>query len=233
MKLQAIKRICAERKMIEILDTPQNRQWVGDGEAFYPVDSGIHIDEYNIASLMDLDDAAMDKIIVTHTAQDDPRFSMADAHRESGSMRPHLTVWMSGRSYCLLRDEENGETLTADVLMINTAYLQPAKTKNGHMEYFLCPAYTDRGIPLRPLVAVFNSLLCAALIFPESKERTDTILSAMRDAAYFDPVAGLDGRMHSEREDVDAESEAAEAERQAEAQMHMDDDLDTDPPDNE
>lgn len=219
MKLQAIKRVCVAEKRIEIKDAGDGRQWIGNGRAWYPVDDDVRITKANIQGLFDLDDKQMDKITLEEIDEDDFRFRLESVEGETEErLGQHMAYWARGGLYRVMTAQSMNNFLRRDVVIVEVGLLKPAETKDGYMEFRLRPRNTATGQPLRPLLAVYNSMICGALVYPESKEDTEAVLKVMRKAMGFSPLAGLG----TADEDEARMAEAAEAyEREMEARINQ------------
>lgn len=217
MKLQAIKKVCVAAKRIEIKNAPDGRQWIGNGKVWYPVDDDIVITQDNVQGLFDLDETQMEKITLEVTDESDPRFRLESVDGESRErLERHMAFYSGGGTYRVLTIPSPTNYLRREVVIVEVALLRPAETKDGYMEYRIRPSVTETGVPLRPLLAVYNSLMCGALVYPENKEDTEAALKAMRKAMGFSPLAGLGTKDEDDRK---LEEAAEEYEREAEARI--------------
>ena len=201
MKIQAIKKLCTGRKRVEIRNTTEGEQWVGDGVGFFRVDDGLRFTEENIAALFDLDEDKMAKIVVSVTHETDPRFSSDSVAHETDRYHESVMLGYLDGVAKMLREKDVHDRL-ADMVLIDAAYLKPVAERLEYTEYRVRPRYSSRGMPMFPLVAVYNSMFCVALIFPMNGEMTEMVLGRLRAAVQSTPIPGLD-ETEEEAEGVD------------------------------
>lgn len=216
MKLQAIKRVCVARRKIEIRNAADGRQWIGSGEAWYPVDDNLRVTPDNLRGLFDLDDKAMEKIEVREIGPeaDDYRYRLESVEGESArQMERYVTLYgINGLCRMLVCQDDAYEPVLG-VAIVDVDLIKPAETKDGYMEYRLRPA--GAGTAPYPLIACYNSLMCGALIRPWTRDATKAAIANLRASLMMEPDRALEGGGGAE-----ADGEAAE--KAAENQMRMD-----------
>lgn len=216
MKLQAIKRVCVARRKIEIRNAADGRQWIGSGDAWYPVDDNLRVTPDNLRGLFDLDDKAMEKIEVREIGPgaDDYRYRLESVEGESArQMERYVTLYgINGLCRMLVCQDDENEPVRG-VAIVDVDLIKPAETKDGYMEYRLRPA--GAGTAPYPLIACYNSLMCGALIRPWTRGMTAQALDKMRAALLMDAAGALE-------DDGGAEADGEAAEKAAENQMRMD-----------
>ena len=212
MKLQAIAKLCKARKRVEIRNTPDGEQWVGDGYAFYRVDDGLRFADSNVAALFDFDETLMEKIKIETKCETDPRFSSEAVHLESDRSHHLITFGYHDATVKMIR-EGNDSNNASEMVLLDAAYIDPVGKKEAYKEYRVRPRYTPLGHPMRPLIAVHNGLFCAALIYPLDKLSTEVVLAGLAHASKMIPVAGLDQSVEPD-EDYEADDEGDEVDEQ-------------------
>ena len=69
MKIKSIAQICKKSKTVFLLEDYENgNQWIGDGQAFYPVTGLPQLDEESIFTIFDIPEKQQDKWSFNNTA---------------------------------------------------------------------------------------------------------------------------------------------------------------------
>ena len=78
MKIKKIEKLCKEAGRIYLYDEPgtvdeetgeldePTRQWMGDGNAVYPLDGMPYLAEREVCAIFDIDEKKRDKIVINH-----------------------------------------------------------------------------------------------------------------------------------------------------------------------
>lgn len=152
MNLAAIKGCCADTKIASVVTGPSGDQWISNVVALYLV-SGIRISEEAIPELFNLNDKQIGKWTINERESTDP---WLDAYPRDDDIQ----LEEIGR--VMLYDE----TLVAlsgkaGMVLINARYVKPVRT--AYRRYFMRTLADGM-----PIVAVFDDVMCTALVLPIS-----------------------------------------------------------------
>lgn len=152
MNLNAIKRCCADTKWADIITDGNGDQWICNLAANYRI-SGIKLDDEGLVALFDLTDKQKGEWTIREDTTDDRRLS---AYPDDGDEPLEWigSVMLGDAELCVLEGARG-------ILMVNRALLKPTKEK--YRRLFL---RTWEGHD--PAVAVFEDVMCTALVMPIS-----------------------------------------------------------------
>ena len=150
MKLSAIKSCCAMTNAARVVTDRNGDQWISNLVAMYKV-SGVRIDEDAVVELFGLTEKQVGKWILGVERLDNWQL---DAYPTEGDVElTEIGRVMLGEATLIVLEGPGG------MLMINQDYVRP--TRKEYRRYIL----REDG-DLIPKVAVFEGVMCAALICP-------------------------------------------------------------------
>lgn len=191
MKLSAIKRCCAETKWAEVVTDTWGCQWISNLAGMWNV-VGLRIDAESIKELFDLNEKQAAKWRITEREVKDRRVCAGE--REEDIELKEIGRVMLGDEVLLLLSGAEG------LVMINQMYVKP--TRAEYRRYFL-RTHPEHN----PMVAVFEDMLCSALIMPVSAYGNRS-LQEMAEAIVYGKWAVADSEQAADAE-VAAERVAA------------------------
>ncbi|MBR4295724.1 MAG: hypothetical protein IKT56_02660 [Clostridia bacterium] len=156
MKIKSIEQICKANKTIFLYSGRDGRQWISNGEAYYPLTKLPQLDEDIVFTIFDIPEEKREKYIF-NIDELPGTLCFLDDDTEGGE-RP------LGKS--LGHIIENGKTLAAfnsshGAIYINTKYLKPFENSSGLM-------LTERTDILgHPYIAVKDGMFLEGIILPE------------------------------------------------------------------
>jgi hypothetical protein len=134
MKLQTLVKLCKKEKTMHLLDERNDkdivvRQWLGTGQALYPLDGILRLELDDITSLYDFDEKLLEKMMTKH--EDLPRsVDFADvAKGEAILEKTILTVNYNGI-------EAVPFAISDDVLFLDKRYLAPLSDVSDELEIY-------------------------------------------------------------------------------------------------
>lgn len=177
MRLSRIRKALKRRTLVIVTEAGGN-QWLGDGVAFYLVDSGLDLTEDNVKSILDIDEDKRDEYTARET--DDRRLPMCDMCPQEGcddELQPLVSLSWAGELVTIMRT--NGGWAVA----VPQGRIEPADGK-GPLRFFLRTSVDpETGEYRAPVVACFQDMLCCAVITPVKAEAMDEIWRIMRMAS--------------------------------------------------
>lgn len=190
MNLSAIKALTGAGKFCTVLNAPDGKQWITEGNAAWLVEDLRIESEATIASLFNLTDKQMDKARIVIQDTTSPIYCAADAVNEEPL--DELGMVYSGGAYYIGLMSERG------ALWINSDYLKPVR--DDYRRYYARWQEGDS-----PTIAVYDDLTtCKAIVLPLTPDGAEAVrLGAMLLCA---PVA----RWEIERAVVERPEAAAE-----------------------
>jgi len=189
MKLAAIKKLCAARKMYYIINGPDGRQWLSDTYNAYPVE-GVRLTVESIPALFDLTPKQTDAVQIREVNMEDTRLSVepVDGERE---LEDWGAVWYAGELYRAMGSAYG-------LLMVPVSSLKPAENKNGVLRFF------ER---VRPdgniLIACYGDMLVSGIVAPVDTKCAEAIMRQIQ-------TMSLQTVRASASPETDAQAEAAE-----------------------
>ena len=106
MKLSKIKK-ALKRKTLAIVTESGGNQWLGDGVAFYLVDSGLDLTADNVKAILDIDEDKRDEYTVRML--EDTALPMCDMCPQEGNdeeLHPLVSVSWAGELVTIMRTED-------------------------------------------------------------------------------------------------------------------------------
>ena len=159
MKLSAIKQCCAMTNAARVVNDRNGDQWISNLVAMYRV-SGVRIDEDAVVELFGLTEKQVGKWILGEERVDNWQL---DAYpTEEDVELTEIGRVMLAEATLIVLDGPGG------LLMINQDYVRP--TRKEYRRYIL----REDGEQI-PKVAVFEGVMCAALICPISEHGNEKI----------------------------------------------------------
>ena len=152
MNLNAIKRCRADTKWADIITDGNGDQWVSNLAAGYRI-SGIKLDAEGLVALFDLSEKQVGEWTIREDTTDDWRLTAYPDKRDE-PLEWIGGVMLGDAELCVLEGARG-------ILLLNRALLKPTKEK--YRRLFL---RTLEG--KHPMVAVFEDVMCAALVSPIS-----------------------------------------------------------------
>jgi len=164
MNLQAIKKICMEKNEIQILNDANGEQWIGTAANHYIVE-GTTLHAGGIMKVMGLSDAQKSKVCVSERETEDEAFGTGKPPDGETHLPELGTLHFGGKLYAALLSERG-------LLFVPVQNLKPVD-KGGYLEFY---ERTDRDG--KPLIAVYGSMFCCALVTPCATELAERIVEA-------------------------------------------------------
>ena len=151
MKIAAIKRSCATRRTARILNVIGGRgQWISNGQSAFCVD-GLRVDEDAVAALFDLSGNVRMTWNMGETIVTDPRFVRESFEGEEETDACGMQVWC----------DEAFVALPSSRGLLYMPFEPVSHIREKGRRYAV--RWSEGG---RPLVAVYNGLLCDVLVLP-------------------------------------------------------------------
>lgn len=187
MNLSAIKALTGAGKYCTVMNAPDGKQWITEGNAAWLVEDLKIESELTVASLFNLTDKQMDKARIVIQDTTSPIYCAADAEGEEPL--DELGMVYSGGAYYIGLMSERG------ALWINSDYLKPVR--DDYRRYYA--RWHEGG---NPTIAVYDDLTtCKAIVLPLTPDGAEAVrMDAMKLCA---PVA----RWEIKRPEVEAEAE--------------------------
>ena len=176
MKLSKIKK-ALKRKLLVIATEGGGNQWIGDGTAFYLVDSGLDLTMDNIKAILDIDEEKRDEY--TTRAVTDRELPMCDMCPQEGcdeELRPLVSVSWAGELVTIMKTAEG------KAVGVPQRQIEPADGREPLRFFLRTSIRPDTGEYCPPVVACFQDMLCCAVIMPAKSEVMTEIWNIMRPA---------------------------------------------------
>lgn len=154
MKIQAIKKLCMDRRAFYIFNCSRGQQFLGNGVALWPVD-GFQLTASMIPALFDISEKEKEKLTIREIEAIDERYTMEPGPEEE-PLKDLGTIWHAGRFFRALEGSEG-------VLFIDTALTKPGEDRDGKFVY----ALRKRPGDTVPIVACYGDMLASAIVLPE------------------------------------------------------------------
>ena len=156
MKIKSIEQICKANKTIFLYSGRDGRQWISNGEAYYPLTKLPQLDEDIVFTIFDIPEEKREKYIFD--VGELPRTLCFSDEDVEGKEK------LLGKT--LGRIIENGKTLVAFIsshgaIYINSKYLKPFEGSAGLM---LTERTDTSG---RPYIAIKDGMFLEGIILPE------------------------------------------------------------------
>ncbi len=174
MKLSKIKK-ALKRKRLVIVTEEGGNQWLGDGVAFYLVDSGLDLTKDNVKAILDIDEDKRDEYTVRML--EDTALPMCDMCPQEGNdeeLHPLVSVSWAGELVTIMRTEDG------QAVGVAQSRIEPADGKEPLRFFLRTSVNPETGEYLAPVVACFQDMLCCAVIMPTKAAAMDEIWAAMR-----------------------------------------------------
>lgn len=174
MKLSKIKK-AMRRKTLDIVTEAGGNQWLGDGTAFYLVDSGLDLTAGNIMAILDIDEDKRDEYTVRELTND--YVAMCDMVPQEGcdeELRPMVSVSWAGELVTIMRTEDG------EAVAIPQRQIEPADGREPLRFFMRKSVRPETGEICAPVVACFQDMLCCAVIMPMRAKVVNEMWAAMR-----------------------------------------------------
>lgn len=177
MNLSKIRKIVGGL-LVRIVTDSDGTQWMGNGQAFYKVDSALTITEENAAIILEVPEDKRKKMSVAEI--NGKRLTQFSEYPGPGDteLRFVMTVFWRGEPVNILMTKD-GRAAIVPQAQIAAAELKDAPTMLALREI----VNPDTGEVRTPCVAVFGNMLCNALLIPYAWAEAEAIWQAMRDAS--------------------------------------------------
>lgn len=170
MKWNKIKKLCMDRHVIDIINTPTGAQWIADGANAWAVD-GLRLSEDSVPAVLDLTDKDLTKVGIREINSDDPRFAARDYYGGEEELEIVGYIWEGGDLYMALIG-------AGGLMLIPDAALKPMRLNE---DYVRCCLRRREGFS--PMVAVYDGLCCLSLHTPVTKTTAAIVMRAAWKAA--------------------------------------------------
>lgn len=194
MKMAAIKKVVADKKMCVLTRDKDGNRWIGDGTRFYVLDEFIPVTKENALAVLDVDKAKRDSFAVIEQREPDPRLSIYPDEQRDEQLIPGLAVKYGGDTVLVLVTEK------MEIFAIKDEDLKPVETAGGY-GYTLRRRYTPTGEEMRPAVMIQGDMMISAAIMPME----DKVSRAIADT--MSRIVGGFVREYEEEEEELAEEE--------------------------
>lgn len=156
MKIKSIEQICKANKTIFLYSGRDERQWISNGEAYYPITKLPQLDEDIVFTIFDIPEEKREKYI----------FGVGELPRTLCFLDEDVEGKEKLLGKTLGQIIENGKTLVAFIssrgaIYINSKYLKPFEGSSGLM-------LTERADTSgRPYIAIKDGMFLEGIILPE------------------------------------------------------------------
>lgn len=177
MKLQKILKAFTS-KSIYIVTEEGGNQWIGDGHAFYVVDSGLDLTSDNVLAILDVEEDKRDTYNVYE--RDDSRLPMCDICPQEmcdEALHPIISISWALELITIFKTD-NGEAVA-----VKQKQIAPAEGKEKLAFYLRKSVDKITGEVKAPVVAVFQNMLCSVVIQPIAEKTIREIWELMRIAS--------------------------------------------------
>lgn len=175
MRLQKIKRAMTT-KSVYIVTEDGGNQWMGDGKAFYLVDSGLDLTEGNALAILDIDeDKRRDYAVREIESRHMPMLDMCPQEACDVELRPVVSVSWAGELLTIM------VTADGEAAAVPQRQIAPADGKEPLRFFLRRSVDPDTGEFRQPVVAAFADMLCCAVIMPVPAETMREVWTLMRN----------------------------------------------------
>ena len=172
MKMAAIKKVVADKKMCVLARDKDGNRWIGDGTRFYALDEFIPVTKENALAVLDVDKAKRDSYAVIEQGDPDPRLSIYPDEQQDERLIPGLAVKYGGDTVLVLVTEK------MEIFAIKDEDLKPVETVGGY-GFTLRRRYTPTGEEMRPAVMIQGDMMISAVLMPMEDKVSRAIADTM------------------------------------------------------
>lgn len=177
MKLSKIKGALKGKKICIVTEEGGN-QWLGDGAAFYLMDSGLDLTKGNVLAILDIDEEQRGNYTVTEPDVTHlPMLDMCPQEECDKLLTPLVSVSWAGELITIMKTEDD------EAVAVSQKRIAPADGKEP-LGFFLRRSVDEETGEIKPpVVAAFRDMLCCAVMMPVRKGVMDEIWRVMRMAS--------------------------------------------------
>lgn len=174
MKLNKIKKAMT-RQTLSIINGSDGFQWIGDGTAYYEADRELDLTESNLLAILDIDADKRDQYTVREI--DGARVPMCDVCPQEAcdvELIPRASVSWAGELLTIMTTNDG------EAVAVTQRQIAPADGKKP-LRFFLRRSVDRETAEIRqPVVAVFEDMLCCAVIMPIEARTMAAVWDVMR-----------------------------------------------------
>lgn len=171
MKLGKLGKVIKDsNKRLNILTDQECQLWVGTDKAMYAVEPELGLTKDNLLAICDIEKDKRKGYSIREAMTPDPRFTI---YQMDGEEEDRLRLVALFEHTMILADREG------NILGIDARLLAPVEHDNG-LAFFA--RYDPHGL-MAPAVAVFDDIMCGALIAPIREEDLARLQDLCRDVA--------------------------------------------------
>ena len=175
MKLNKLGKSMKEgRREVTLLTDPECQLWVRIKDAAYAAEPELGLTRENLLAIVDIDKDKRNRYSVREGMTKDTRFSIYYDNEAEDPNRLHVLALFDHT--LLLADPEGA------ILGIDARLLSPIESENGNA-FYIRYSHQQREGEETPLVAVFDDILCGALIMPIPREQLEKLMDLCRDVS--------------------------------------------------
>lgn len=180
MNLKDVKRAMIGTSLY-IVTGEDGFQWMGDGQAFYIVDQNIDLTERNLLAILDIEEDKREKYNVRELMYENlPQLDVCPQEDADEMLHPLVSVSWAGRLVTMMTTD-GGEAVA-----VRQSRIAPADGRKKLAFFLRKSADPETGEIKAPCVAVYDDMLCCAVIMPETRKTVDEIWTVMRKACGED-----------------------------------------------
>lgn len=177
MDLKKIGSFCKRAKKIGIVRSARKGAlWVGDGRGMWLCDEGVHIDQDNAASMLDIDAGTLEKTIVQEGETEREIFDCLESGATERRAEELGCVMHRGELMVILRAPREKR-----VAMVPWEYAKAAVKKDDYRQYYII------GPEEFPVVAVTDGIMVKMLLMVENHESTMAMLQWTERVHRYEP----------------------------------------------
>lgn len=177
MRLQKIKRAMTTKNVYIVTEDGGN-QWMGDGKAFYLMDSGLDLTEGNALAILDIDeDKRKDYTVRELSNRHMPMLDMCPQEACDEELHPVVSVSWAGELLTIMT------TQAGEAAAVPQSQIAPADGKEP-LRFFLRRSVDPDTAEIRdPVIAAFQDMLACAVIMPVPAKTMREVWTLMRKAS--------------------------------------------------